>query len=335
MLRYYLPALVFLFSISYSRAQPTPRASAQLFYLKATQSLILFDGYEKGTMPASGKAETWAWKNNSWSKLDENDQPMRSLSAAAYITGKDELFVFGGVGSRGYDDSLQQAYLYNGKAWKSMDKNSIGTRDHHEMVYDENNKTIVVYGGQTGNRQFDTQTWIYKDEKWTALNIPAPGPRVHHAMAYDAVRKKIVLYGGSGQSNSYDDTWEFDGTQWTKMETPTNPGLRGHHSMVYDPSRKKVLLYGGEIDMNIKGDTWTWDGKNWEEISDNGPARFLPALAFNPGNNKLYVFGGNGGQQGMLIYSDLWEWDGQNWKQLDKGKTFQWDNGKDRFVEKN
>lgn len=319
---------LFFLAISYSlNAQPTPRSTGQLFYLRSTESLILFDGYEKGTLPASGKAETWAWKNNSWTKVDENDQPLRSLSAAVYLNDKDQVFVFGGIGSRGYDDSVRQACTFNGKDWKCSDNNPIGTRDHHEMVYDEDSKTIVLYGGQTGNREMDTRTWVYKNDQWTALNIPGPGQRVHHAMAYDAQRKKIVLFGGSG-----DETWEFDGKQWTRVNTTINPGAIAHHSMVYDPSRKKVLLYGGEIDMVAKGDVWSWDGKSWEKLSDNGPQRILPAVAFDPSDNKLYVFGGSGGEQGMQIYSDLWEWDGKTWTQVWKGKMYKWNMQQDKYV---
>lgn len=325
--------LFFLLMSCCSFAQPTPRATGQLFYLRNTQSLLLFDGYEKGTTPAGGKAETWAWKNNSWTKLDENDQPMRSLSAAVYMNDKDQVIVFGGIGSRGYDDSLRQACTFNGKDWKCSDNNLIGTRDHHEMAYDEHNKTIVLYGGQTGNRELDTRIWIYKNDQWTALDIPGPGPRVHHAMAYDAERKKIVLFGGSGGGQEHDEIWEFDGTAWKKIETAVNPGRRAHHAMVYDPSRKKILLYGGEIDMNVLGDVWSWDGMNWEKLSINGPARLLPALAFNSDNNKLYVFGGNGGEHGTTIYSDLWEWNGQDWKQVGKGKAYKWDMQKDMYVE--
>ena len=151
-------------------------------------------------------------------------------------------------------------------------------------------------------------------------------------MAYDPVRKRTVLFGGFAENSSPDDTWEFDGHRWEKISTPTNPGGRGHHSMVYDPSRKKILLYGGDTDWTIKGDVWAWDGKNWEKLSDNGPARILSAVAFNPQNNKLYVFGGNGGDHATKVYSDLWEWDGKTWTRIEKGEVYKWDNQKDMFV---
>lgn len=319
----------FIVHISFAQNIPLPRSSGHLFYFKPTRSLILIDGYEKGATPA--KSETWAWKNG-WNRIDSTDQPLRSLSAAAYLSDKDQIFVFGGIGSRGYEDSLSDGYIYNGQQWKKITSSSIGTRDHHEMVYDANDRSIIVYGGQTGQRKFDMQTWIYKNDQWTALNIPGPGQRVHHAMAYDPERKRTVLFGGFSENSSPDDTWEFDGHRWEKINAAANPGGRGHHSMVYDPSRKKVLLYGGDGNSGIMNDVWGWDGKNWEKLADNGPARILAAMAFNPQSNKLYVFGGNGGAQGMMIYSDLWEWDGKTWTRVEKGRTYKWDMQKDRFV---
>lgn len=333
MARYRLFSFFILFPFYFLSGQdiPTPRASGHLFYFKPTRSLILLDGYEKGTMPSSGQAETWAWKNDRWNKIDSTNQPPRSLSGAAYLPDKDLIFVYGGIGKRGYDDSLRDAYTYDGKRWNIVVSNFIGTHDHHEIAYDENNKTIIVYGGQNAKREFDLQTWVFKNNLWQALNISGPGPRAHHAMAYDGERKKVVLYGGS-REKSVNETWEFDGTHWNKIVTSVNPGGRAHHSMVYDPYRKKVLLYGGQNDTGIKGDIWAWDGRTWELLSDNGPARILPAFAFNTDNNKLYVFGGNGGDQGSFIYSDLWEWDGKKWRQLEKGKIYKWDMQKDMFV---
>ena len=141
------------------------------------------------------------------------------------------------------------------------------------------------------------------------------------------------MFGGYDGKIGSDETWEFDGEHWEKMNSATRPGGRGHHSMVYDPSRKKVLMYGGDDDAGAKGDVWAWDGKNWEQLSNNGPARVLPQIAFNPEDNKLYVFGGSvHGDKETMIYSDLWTWDGKTWTRINKGKTYKWDMQKDMFV---
>lgn len=311
---------------------PTPRASGHLFYYKPTKSLLLFDGYESGIQPALGQSELWQWKDQKWKLINTDEQPLRSLSAAAYINDADRIFVFGGIGRRGYDDSLKEAFLYDGTRWIGISDKSIGTRDHHEMAYDAVNKTIVVYGGQTGSREFDTKTWLFKTGEWKALDIPGPGTRVHHAMAYDIVRRRIVLFGGSDNKSDLDDTWEFDGRSWTKIETPINPGPRTHHSIVYDPVSKRILLFGGNSEMKAKGDIWAWNGKTWEKLSENGPQRILAAVTFDPDKNKLYVFGGNAGENFIYVFSDLWEWDSKKWKQVYKGDTYKFDMQKSKFV---
>ncbi len=302
-----------------------PRASGHLFYYKPTKSLLLIDGNDAGISSASGKFELWGWKDGIWKMIGSDNQPLRTLSAATYVNNGDQIFVFGGIGSKGYEDSLRDAFVYNGEEWKPVEDKSIGTRDHHEMAYDEANKMIVVYGGQNAKRQFDNKTWTFKDGRWNALDIPSPGPRVHHAMAYDRERKKIVLYGGSGNQKQFDETWEFDGSSWTKINTATNPGPRTHHTMVYDPVSKRVLLF-------TEGELWAWNGKDWMQLANNGPKRILAAVAFDPENNKLYVFGGNGGESFLFLYSDLWEWDGKKWTQLSKGDTYKFDMQKNGFV---
>ena len=103
MARYHLLSLFALAAFYFSSAQemPTPRASGHLFYFKPSQSLLLLDGYDKGTTPPSGKAEIWSWKNNKWNKIDSSNQPTRSLSGATYIGDKNLVFLYGGIGKGG------------------------------------------------------------------------------------------------------------------------------------------------------------------------------------------------------------------------------------------
>jgi photosystem II stability/assembly factor-like uncharacterized protein len=330
----FLASCLIILNVAYSQV-PLPRASGHLIYFKPTKSLLLFDGYGTGASPSSGRSEVWQWKEQRWTRIDSNDQPLRSLSGAVYMNDKNEVFIYGGIGDRGYEDSLKDAFIYNGSKWKNIVDRSIGTHDHHELAYDESNKMIVVYGGQTGSRKFDTTTWLYKGDRWNALTIPSPGAKVHHAMAYDVERKKIVLYGGYNDKGATDETWEFDGKSWSKIAASANPGARGHHSMVYDPVSKRVLLFGGTGSMDAKGDVWAWNGKSWEQLSDNGPQRILPSVAFDPEKNKLYVFGGNGGESFLFIYSDLWEWNGKTWARIHSGEVYKFDMQKNMFVKTN
>ena len=132
-MRLFIAFLLCLFALQHLNSQsPSPRASGHLFYYKPTKSLLLIDGYESGISPASGQSELWQWKDQKWKLINTDNQPLRSLSAAAYINDADRIFVFGGIGRRGYDDSLRDAFLYDGIQWSGIADKSIGTRDHHD-----------------------------------------------------------------------------------------------------------------------------------------------------------------------------------------------------------
>ena len=184
---------------------PVARATAHLFYFPPLGAPILIDGYEKMD-EAPLKSEVWRLKNNKWEIVAIADHDSRKLTAAAFNSDRNEVFVFGGVGKDGYDFKKSDGLVFDGRSWTIVTTNQIGSRDHHEMVYANHLKAYVMYGGVDELRTHDSTTWLFRDGKWTSLSIAGPGKRVHHAMAYDPVRGKVVLYGG-GPGGERSDTW--------------------------------------------------------------------------------------------------------------------------------
>jgi hypothetical protein len=315
-----------LFSIAAFSQSSTPpgRSSAHLFYFSPLESPVLIDGYaQMDGVPK--QSEMWQWKNNAWQKINSAVADPRSLTAAAYNTDENELVVFGGIGITGYDDKKGDVHKFDGSKWVVVKSNDIGTRDHHEMVYANHLKAIVMFGGQNSRGELDTITWLLKDDQWKALNIAGPGKRAHHAMAYDPERKKVILYGGydgSGRDGNHSDTWEFDGQKWTRVIEKSAPGVKTHHTMLYDPVRKSVLLCGG-------GDLWGWNGSTWTSLSNDGPDRMLSAVCFDPKRKKLVLFGG---VEGRVLTSDTWEWDDKGWQQKLKGKGWKWNDVAKKYL---
>ena len=148
-----------------------------------------------------------------------------------------------------------------------------------------------------------------------------PSARSGHAMAYDSARGRVVLFGGKDDSgNPMDDLWEWDGSDWLGPFSPTiRPSARCGHAMVYDSVRGFVVLFGGlltasalPMESDLADDVWEWDGSNW-----SGPfapaarpsARFSHAMAYDPVQARVVLFGGSGG----VPKDDLWEWDGSAW----------------------
>jgi hypothetical protein len=90
--------------------------------------------------------------------------------------------------------------------------------------------------------------------------------------------------------------------------------------MVYDPLRGVVVLFGGTTEAPNLGtpldDTWTWDGSDWtEELpAHSPPARYVAAMAFDPGSATTILFGGAKATVDYL--GDTWAWDGTDWTHL-------------------
>lgn len=320
-----------------NKAQPDARVTGNLIYSAITHSLLLIDGYTQH--PADGKNSVYSWNGKVWEKINASGPDTKSLSTAALNTNTNEVVVFGGVGSKDYESLYGDTWSFNGKQWREIKTNNIGTRDHCRMVYDAQLDAFVMYGGQNEKRNNDSSTWILKNGQWQELKIEGPGSRFHFGMAYDPLRHKVVLYGGYNSTGLQQDTWEFDGVAW-KHITNDGPGLRGRFSMTYDESRKMVILYGGDVwkkkvdtsvnadgeIWDIRSDTWGWDGKTWKELSAEGPARMLAALGFDASRNKLVLFGG--GDELERNYADTWEFENNKWVKLADNGVWKW-NGKD------
>lgn len=96
------------------------------------------------------------------------------------------------------------------------------------------------------------------------------------------------------------------------------PGGRTEASMAYDQLTGDVILFGGgQLDAAPHGallprTTWAWNPAGWraQATSDAPSERSAPALAANPSDGSLLLFGGIGAPP------DTWRWDGVNWHRL-------------------
>jgi hypothetical protein len=196
------------------------------------------------------------------------------------------------------------------------------------LAFDPQRKVFVLFGGQTAKGSSD-ETWAWNGTAWK-LQSPAHKPlaRRDAAMAYDPVHERVVLYGGHIQGREEGDisgdTWTWDGTDWAQVDVgPGAPGKRAGTSMV--TSGGNVVLFGGHFwNVEYNGDTWTHDGHAWSRVDRApGPAgRGNSAVAWNPTESSLFVFGGSGlnatagpGAAGTPL-ADAWLLRGATWTEL-------------------
>jgi hypothetical protein len=310
-------------SITSAEAQDASRPSARLghclIYDEQRHQILLLSGYQPPNQPEFD--ELWGWNGVRWERIPGSGPVARGLSGAVYDSRRKRVVLFGGVGNKGYEELKGDTWEWDEKTWRQMADTSVGTRDHHVMVYDEARGKTVMYGGQTSARTWATDTWEWDGERWAKTTTPGPGGRAHFAMAYDSKRKRVVLFGGLGDDNKYhNDTWEWDGSKWAKV-SDEGPPPRARHRMVYDSKAGVVVLFGGDgvkaepgQGFRVLDDTWTWDGKRWTEIKTPGPGkRMMPAMAYDSARGRTVLYGGGDGQ---TRFDDTWEWDGKSWKQI-------------------
>ena len=219
-------------------------------------------------------------------------------------------------------------WAWNGDSWTMVAGAGPSPRYAEALAYDGQHKVFVMFGGQTAKGSSD-ETWTWDGAAWKKQS-PAhkPLPRRNSAIAYDSVRHVVVLYGGHVQGKEEGDitgeTWTWDGSDWTQIDVgPGPPGKRAGHGMV--TSGSGVILFGGYYaNVEYHGDAWTNDGRAWSRVDQApGPAgRGNAAVAWNPTQSSLLVFGGSGlnatagpGAAGTPL-EDAWLLRGATWTEL-------------------
>ena len=191
------------------------------------------------------------------------------------------------------------------------------------MVYDLNRRVIVLFGGCSAQSDnYLNDTWEYDGNNWEKIETAhSPTPRCGFGMAYDSCRNKTVLFGGYSDLPYDSDTWEYDGSDWTEVDTIILPPYaRSETAMVFDSNRCLSVLFGGEPEGLVPlDDTWEYDGNNWVQrnFSLTPMGRWTHAMAFNPIEGKVILYGGYGPQYpGGDVLGDTWAYDGQTWTEL-------------------
>lgn len=225
------------------------------------------------------------------------------------------VWLFGGV--RGSSDLWKYAY---GQWNEVFAQDAPASCAYPVTAWDSDRKVMVVVCSDSSTYEFDGTKWksITKQDKWPSTSIQA-------SMVYDPTQKKTVLYGGYN-GNYIKDTWTWDGSKWTKADGK-DPHYRGLASMFYDPISKKIVLYGGigredrEGTLLRFGDTWTFNGKDWTEATTAGSPspRYGAAVAFNPGDNRVHMFGGS--NEKVEFVAEHFVWDGAKWTKVEGARV--------------
>lgn len=201
------------------------------------------------------------------------------------------------------------------------------SRSYFQVSYDSADKEVVLFSGTSGTRHLD-DTWTYRSGVWTNVTSPTSPPfRIDGSMVDDVAAGYVLLFGGQGcyvtTCNSYQalgDTWAFSGGVWRNLTGSLSvaPPARVSASMAYDAADGYVLLYGGWYPNGYDqyADAWKFQAGSWTELTDAAPPgeRAMGAMAYDPGDGYVLLFGGDGFSTGYEY--DSWSYHAGTWTQL-------------------
>lgn len=146
---------------------------------------------------------------------------------------------------------------------------------------------------------------------WDEFSRPPTG-RFSHTAIYDPVRDRMIVFGGLDGTGYRNDVWAL-GLSGTPAWIAVAPALippsgREGATAIYDPERDRMIVFGG-YNGAVRNDVWALHltpGPAWNALSPTGDppsGREGHTAIYDPGRDRMVVFGGEGGG---TSYEDLW-----------------------------
>jgi hypothetical protein len=182
---------------------------------------------------------------------------------------------------------------------------------------------MIVFGGSNWSSALN-DTWIltnadgqHGQPAWVPVVTASMPPAASYSNGmYDPASNRMILYGGASGM----DVWVLtnanglgsSAASWVQLNPFATIGnlptlLTGWEQTVYDPVRNVMIVYDSTAGVwvlthaNGLGGTPVWSALN---VPTNGPAgRSAFTTVYDPGSNRMMVFGGGGGG---TDFNDLW-----------------------------
>ena len=257
---------------------PDQRAFASLIYDNKSNRLVLFGGskvlFGKEPDPRNLFNDTWQFKNNRWEKLITNNAPSpRAEAVMEYDESREIIVLFGGYCiQNGEYVKLGDTWEFRENDWHLISSAGPSERNGISMAYDAEDKSIVLFGGSTIDRQYGEnkgETWKWNGNEWKKLDIEQPTGIFNATMVYNKRQRELIRFGGWNGKSRINETWSFCDNKWTKLDMDNSPTPRNHSDMIYDERNNKIILFGGHDGEIVFGDTWEYVDHKWKKISES------------------------------------------------------------------
>jgi hypothetical protein len=277
----------------------------------------------------------------SWHRLRIQGEapPGRSGHTVVYDPVRDRLLVFGGLNLVYLDDlwELPLGAVPGQLRWNRLSPagTSPSGRTDHTTVYDASRRRIVVFGGigASGRTNDAWQLALDGSMAWARLEAGGDSPPAaisEPVAVYDPLYDRMVVWGWPASEESPSAAWELcfgegsepgscdpDVPTWKQLPTLGEaPVWRFGQSAVYDPIGQRMLLFGGgfqggrRLEYGNQVHELTLDSTpTWSHIEPRGDvprARVRHSAIYDPGQNRMVVYGGGRLAKPESYHADLW-----------------------------
>ena len=249
-----------------SGTPPSGRGGQSAIYDPVRDRVLFFGG--GGSTPYTN--ELWALTLSggpAWSQIVPTGTPpsARKYSAAIYDPVRDQMLVFGGVGSGGYGNDVWSLSMAGDPVWSQLSPTGTPPSGRYltSAIYDPVRDQMLIFGGSsTSGYVNDTWALALASPAWTHLapGGTLPSARYGHSAIYDPTRDRMIVYGGATASAYLNEAWSLapgGSPTWAQLAPALTPPLGRHRNCaIYDPNMDRMIVYGGVNASTYFGDLW-------------------------------------------------------------------------------
>ncbi|HTP54863.1 MAG TPA: PKD domain-containing protein [Thermoplasmata archaeon] len=201
------------------------------------------------------------------------------------------------------------------------------------VATDPVDRVTLLFGGCLTNECPSNQTWEFANGSWENLTSTAGSPpgRYDAAFDYDPNMHGFLLFGGSASGSDLNDTWMFANGSWRNLSAlgAAPPGEYGG-VLAFDPApdvNGSVFTGGCVADffsVVCSNATWVWEGwSGWVPWATAlpGPAVGFAAMAYDPIDSELVLYGGCSGVLCLGVSDATWVFYGGQWWEVNPTVT--------------
>lgn len=262
---------------------PAPRCHHTLVSEGTDETALMFGGFSF----AGRFNDVWRYDatQSVWTELrTTGTRPVkRCLHAAAYITSRNEMFIYGGITDAGVaaDDFFDDTHVFSteNNEWTRVSVAGPGKLAGAIAFYSSVDGAVFLWGGRQVTT-YPTTLWRFDVDlyTWTAVHTSGDSPigREDPAYFWDDASGVLTIFSGRNDLTAevlLEDAYELDAAsgEWRRARFSTSPSARWRASIVFDPEAQRGLLFGGWRDFGGRdalNDTWSYDAvsREWERL---------------------------------------------------------------------